>query len=302
MFCVGGSRVGTTLYAAQMVDDALVSGEGVRLDLTRAGVGSRTIAAAIDALLQLLVLIVVVLLDVVLISSSDDAAGSAVVLVELVLVVAGYPIIAEWTTKGRTVGKACMGLRVVRDDGGPVAFRHALVRGLAALVLEKPGLLFPLTTIAGVLTISLSGSEKRIGDMMAGTFVVNERGGDQRVGRGPASMGGLWVPPALQPWALSLDLHRLDDGLALRLRQFVGRAHGLTPAAQFALGEDLRQRVLAVVAPPPPPDAPTPFVLSTVLVERRRRATAPAPTYATAYPPPPWTGSPHAGGTFAPPR
>ncbi|WP_375499801.1 RDD family protein [uncultured Jatrophihabitans sp.] len=272
-------------------DSALISGEGVRLDLTRAGIGSRTIAAAIDAVLQFLVLTVVLLLDVAVIGSSDDAAVAAVLLVETVLVLAGYPIVAEWTTRGRTVGKACMGLRVVRDDGGPIGFRHALVRGLAGLVLEKPGLLFPLSTIAGVFTTALSTSEKRIGDMMAGTVVLNERAGRQNLGIAP-----LWVPPPLQPWAMTLDLHRLDDALALRLRQFVSRANGFTSAAQFALGEDLRRRVQAVVAPPPPPDAPTPFVLSAVLVERRRRAEQLVPPPAYQRP------APSAASSFAAPH
>ena len=299
---LGRSPPRRTIYAAVVADSAVISGEGVRLSLTRAGVGSRVIAAAVDAAIQVLALIVLLLVDVALVGSADDAALAAVVLVEAVLVLAGYPIVTEWVTRGRTLGKACMGLRVVRDDGGPVGFRQSLVRGLAGLVLEKPGLLFPLSTMAGVFTISLSGSEKRIGDMMAGTVVLNERAGDQS-----SSMAPIWVPPALQPWAMSLDLHRLDDGLALRVRQFVGRVHGLTPAAQVSLGEDLARRVLAVVTPAPPPGTPTPFVLTTVLAERSRRAALPAPTYAGVAVPMPW-GPPsdladaRADSPFAPPR
>ena len=257
-------------------DRALVSGEGVRLELTRAGVGSRTVAAAIDVIIEALALLVLLLIDIPVLGSSDSAAATAVALVEIILVVAGYPIVAEWT-RGRTVGKAFLGLRVVRDDGGPIGFRHALVRGLAGLALEKPGLLFPLSTVAGVLTITLSSAEKRIGDMMAGTIVLNERAADQ-----PVAHPAWWVPPALQPWAMSVDLHRLDDGLALRIRQFVGRAQRLTPAAQITLGEDLRRRLQSVVSPPPPADAPTPFVLSAVLAERRRRATPAPPADAAA--------------------
>jgi RDD family len=191
-----------------------------------------------------------------------------------VLVVAGYPIIAEWVTRGRTAGKAALGLRVVRDDGGPIGFRQALVRGLAGLVLEKPGLLFPLTTLVGVATISGSAREKRIGDMMAGTVVRAERPAPQIIAPLP-----VWVPPPLQPWVLSLDLHRLDDRLALSTRQFVSRAHSMTPRAQVALGEELRRRVLAVTAPPPPIGTPTPALLVSVLVERRRRELAAPSAY-----------------------
>jgi hypothetical protein len=163
------------------------------------------------------------------------------------------------------------------------------VRGLAGLILEKPGLLFPLTTVAGLITMSSSTREKRMGDMLAGTVVLNERSAPHQPVPLPA-----WVPPYLQPWALSLDLHRFDDRLALSTRQFVTRAYEMTFDAQLALGEDLRRRVLAVTAPPPPANTPTPALLMAVLAERRRRATAPAGSGWPSSPgaPPPRSGQP----------
>lgn len=290
---------------------ALVSGEGVRLALAPAGVGSRVIATLIDAALQAVTIFVAVLIDIVVAGGADSAALQAVVIVEEVLILAGYPIVAEWLSRGRTIGKLALGLRVVRDDGGPIGFRHALVRGLAGFILEKPGLIPPLTTVAGLLTMSASSREKRMGDMLAGTVVLNERSAPQSLAPLPD-----WVPPPLQPWANSLDLHRLDDRLALSARQFVSRAHAMSWPAQSSLGEELRARVLAVTAPPPPPGTPTPTLLLAVLAERRRRATVGSaiasapPTYA---PPPPWgpappqppqppTPPPPPSGPFAPPR
>lgn len=230
----------------------LVSGEGVRLALSPAGVGSRTIAALIDAVLQAAAYLILLLIDIAIAGRADEAAIRAVLIVEIVLVLAGYPIVMEWATRGRTIGKLCLGLRVVRDDGGPISLRHAVVRGLAGMLLEKPGLIPPFTTIAGLVTISVSGREKRIGDMMAGTVVLNERSAPQALAAPPS-----WVPVPLQHWVLSLDLHRLDDRLALSVRQFISRAHGMSPQAQLALGDDLLRRVLAVTTPPPPP-APAP--------------------------------------------
>jgi uncharacterized RDD family membrane protein YckC len=275
---------------------ALVSGEGVRLALTTAGIGSRVIAALIDFAVQAGAMFVLALLDAVLASGADAAAVAAVLVVEYVLVLAGYPIVVEWLTKGRTLGKAALGLRVVRDDGGPIGFRHALVRGLAGLILEKPGLLFP-----GLITMASNAREKRLGDMMAGTVVLNERSGPQRLAAIPH-----WVPPPLVPWVLSLDLHRLDDRLALSTRQFVTRAHGMSYPAQAALGAELRRRVLAVTAPPPPAGTPTPELLVSVLAERRRRASTPPqaamPPQAAA-PPPYRAGQPsNPDGPFTAPR
>jgi uncharacterized RDD family membrane protein YckC len=246
---------------------ALVSGEGVQLALVPAGVGSRIIAALLDAVAQAIALVLLGLLDAAVAGGADLAAFEALLISEIVLVLAGYSIIFEWLSRGRTLGKLALGLRVVRDDGGPIAFRHALVRGLAGFVLEKPGLVFPLTTIAGVVIMSSSTREKRMGDMLAGTVVLNERAAPQNLAALPQ-----WVPPQLQPWALALDLHRFDDALALSVRQFVSRAYEMNWPAQQWLGEQLRTRVLAVTAPPPPPNTPTAAVLMTVLAERRRRA------------------------------
>ncbi|HEY1486337.1 MAG TPA: RDD family protein, partial [Micromonosporaceae bacterium] len=246
--------------------------------------------------------------------AGDGDAQGALELAELVVILAAYPIIFEWLTHGRTLGKMALGLRVVRDDAGPIGFRQALVRGLAGFLLEKPGIaLGGLGLVIGSVTIGVSSSSKRLGDMMAGTFVVNERAGTATTLRSP----DWWVPPALYGWAQALDLSRLDDRLALGVRQFVLRAGQMSPGAQIALGEQYREQVLAVIAPAPPPGVPTPLLLTTVLAERRRRAElmpimAPSnlPTPAGVQSNAGWPGQPRqpdpgpsttVGGTFAPP-
>jgi uncharacterized RDD family membrane protein YckC len=260
----------------------VVTGEGVAFALPRAGIGSRTVASVVDLAIQFVALLILLVIDGGF-GGVDSAAMSAVVIVEIVLVLAGYPIVSEWLGRGRTVGKLWLGLRVVRDDGGPIGFRQALVRGLSSLVLEKPGLVVPLLGAAiGMITAACSEREKRVGDMLAGTFVLNERAGTSRR---PIAQDYL-VPYSLQGWAAVLDLSRLDDRLALSVRQFLDRAAGMTPAAQHGLGEELRAAVVALISPPPPPATPTPAVLRAVLAERRRRALVPT-TAGIGTPPPP---------------
>jgi len=254
----------------------LVSGEGVALDLNQAGLGSRSVAAILDFGIQIVALIIVFTVTGA-IGSGDTAIEAALAIVELVVVLAGYPILLEWLTRGRTVGKMAMGLRVVRDDGGPIGFRQAFVRGMVGFLIEKPGILLAGLGIAiGMITMGSSASSKRLGDMMAGTFVLNERAGASSTLR-PVSW---WVPPALYGWAQSLDLSGVNDQLALQIRQFMVRAGQMSPTAQYALGEQFRAQVLAVTAPPPPPGVPTPVLLSTVLAERGRRASQPGGAYA----------------------
>ena len=64
----------------------------------------------------------------------DAAASAALGLVTSVGVVVGYPLVMETLTRGRTLGKMAIGLRTVRDDGGPIRFRQALVRALLEVV------------------------------------------------------------------------------------------------------------------------------------------------------------------------
>jgi hypothetical protein len=154
-----------------------------------------------------------------------------------------------------------MGLRVVRDDGGPIGFRQALVRGLAGAFLERPGItLF----VAGVVTSLLNSTGKRLGDLLAGTVVLQERV--------PARGGTVaQMPPQLAGWAAGLDLSGLPDDLALQARQFLSRSSELTPEARDQLGGRLVAAVSDAVQPPPPPGTPGWAVLSAVLAERRRR-------------------------------
>lgn len=274
----------------------LVTGEAVALDLRPAALPSRVVAGLVDVLGQLLVLLLVAGLATAVSFDISDAAAQALGIVVLVVVLIVYPVTFETLLRGRTPGKAAVGLRVVRDDGGPIGFRQAFVRGLAGAFLERPGVTF---FVAGVATSLLNPQGKRLGDLLAGTVVVQER---------VAVKGGTvaTMPPPLAGWAAQLDLSGLSTELALSVRQFVSRADSLTPAAREDLGQRLVSAVTAAVGPPPP-GTPGWAVLSAVLAERRRReelrlterpATEPAPAAARQEPEAP---PPAAPGGFAPP-
>lgn len=237
-----------------------VTGEAVALDLRPAALPSRVVAGLLDAALQLVVLLVVG--GTVAATSLDvsEAAGQALGVLLLVVTLIVYPVAFETLLRGRTPGKAAMGLRVVRDDGGPVGFRQALARGLAGAFLERPGI---TGFSAGVICSLLNSRGKRIGDLLAGTVVLQER---------VAVRGGAvaTMPPQLAGWAAGLDLSGLSDELALSVRQLVSRSAHLTPVARDQLGGQLVTAVTAAVGPAPA-GAPGWAVLSAVLAERRRR-------------------------------
>jgi uncharacterized RDD family membrane protein YckC len=233
----------------------VVTGEAVALDVRLAHWPSRLLAKVLDVIAQFILFFVLVLIVGRLASDADADADAAIVLCVVVVVFVGYNVLLETVWRGRTLGKAALGLRVVRDDGGPVRFRHALVRGI----------MFPLEGWGPALVASIfSKRGKRFGDMLAGTIVVQER--VPGVTAMPVQM-----PAPLAWWAATLDLSRFDDGLALACRQFLARQNELNPGSRDAMGGELVAAVLARVTPPPPPGTPGWAYLSAVLAERRRR-------------------------------
>jgi uncharacterized RDD family membrane protein YckC len=196
----------------------------------------------------------------------DQALFGAVAVGCLVTVLVGYPVAAETAFNGRTVGKATLGVRVVRVDGGPIRFRHALTRCLVGVALEWPGLvLVPLTWGVSLATMIAQPQGRRLGDLAAGTIAIHERT--------PAAWG--WIPrmpPPLQHWAPLLDLTGLSDDLALAVRHYLSRNRRIREPVRSRLGLRLASEVAACTTPPPPPGTPGWAYLAAVLAERHKRA------------------------------
>lgn len=240
-------------------DETLI-GEGVALDTASASLGSRTAAALLDGLIIIVTYVLVQMgLARIIPPGLDFAATSAILLTSLILCLIGIPITVETLTRGRSVGKIALGIRIVRDDGGPVSFRQALVRGMAAFFE-----LWMTLGGAALITSASSSRGKRLGDMMAGTYALRTRvSGNQHT--------WLEVPYSLTEWASTVDVRRLPDGLALAIRQFLTRAPMLHPASRRELGESLAAQLAPFVSPPPPQGTHPESFMTAVLAVRRDR-------------------------------
>lgn len=237
--------------------DPLVTGEAVALDLRAASFASR----ALGLLLDLVVIAVLILsgnLGLRLLGGGLDS--SAVQALEVVLIAAalvGYPVLVETMTRGKSLGKLAAGLRVVRDDGGPVRFRQCLVRGLLSL-LE----IYTLPFIALIASLC-SRRGKRLGDQLAGTFAIRTRM--------PRSQPPPPMPAHLAEWAAQTDLGRIPDPLSAATRGFLQRYPSLHPGMRPAMARGLADALAVYVAPPPPAGTAPEAFLAAVLAERRAR-------------------------------
>lgn len=239
--------------------DELVTGDAVVLELPEASAATRMVSAVVDGLVQVAVLVAELVVVLPLVLSDDTSLVGAITISSIALILVGLPTAVETLTRGRSLGRLVVGNRVVRDDGGPVRFRQALVRALTGV-----GELW-LTGGAVALIASLANRRsKRLGDLLAGTVVVRERAARQET-RPPV------MPPQLEAWARSADVTSLPPGLALACRQLLARAERLHPSSRRRLGEQLLADLRTHVFPPPPPGASAERVVAAVLAERRRR-------------------------------
>ncbi|MEU0410343.1 RDD family protein [Streptomyces griseorubiginosus] len=238
----------------------LVTGEAVALELRPARLPSRVLAVLIDLILAMVVYIAVTIALVAASASLDDAAQVAISIATFLLVLVGGPIAVETLSHGRSLGKLAVGLRVVRDDGGPIRFRHALVRGAIGVV----EIVMTFGVVACIASL-VSARGRRLGDVFAGTLVVRER-----IPVGPSG----FVPPP-PPWLAGrfaeLDLSAVPDGLWLAIRQYLTRMHQLDQQVGWAMAERLASDLAARTGAPAPQGVPPGAYLAAVVQERQAR-------------------------------
>lgn len=258
---VSAAAVPTAPAAADVTqDDELLTGEAVALDVRPTGFVLRAAGCLIDWMLSVAVFLGLLFVVFTVAGSLDPAASSAVVILILVFAILIVPLTVELAMRGQSLGRLAVGARIVRDDGGAIRFRHALVRaltGVAEIYLTFGG----LAAVAALL----NPKAKRFGDLLAGTYSQHER-----VPLAPSAAFG--VPVELSEWARNADVAPLPDRLARRIAQFLAQASRLTPASRSARASELAREASRHVHPIPAGDAE--LFLAAVSVLRREREAA----------------------------
>ena len=245
--------------------ELMVTGEAVALEVVPATVVSRILSGLIDytaySVGGAISLFVVMILTINERSEFGDNLAFIRAIISLVILawIVVIPLLTELLSRGRSLGRMVTGTRVVRDDGGTVRLRHCLVRTLLAVVE-----IWLASAVPAVCTSVVSKRGKRLGDMLAGTYVVRDR---HRSSMAPP----LLMPPELAGWAAGTDLRALPGGLSLTARTFLQRASSMDAGYRSHLGLDLASQVQAYVSPPPPAGTHPERFLAAVLTERRNR-------------------------------
>jgi len=210
--------------------------EQVEVHLELAGVGSRAAALTTDVLIlfaSTLVLVVVGEAASLWRRVESGSGGWAMALFILLVssYLLGYFALFEALNGGRTPGKQVLGIRVVMDTGQAITSTAAVVRTLVRLL----DCFFPLCPfLPGFFLIVFTKSNKRLGDMVAGTIVVRDRPTDWVLGAMPPAPAED-EPLETGPPELSEDEFRLLD-------RFLGRINDLEVPVQVRLTTELARR------------------------------------------------------------
>jgi uncharacterized RDD family membrane protein YckC len=210
----------------------IATADHVSLEFELAGPGSRFSAYVIDFIFNVLLIIAFVLtayLTGALVALRSLAAGAsdswlwALVVLIIFFINWGYYVFFEGVGKGSTPGKKRMGIRVIRQDGLPIGLREAALRNL----VRAADMLPPPSYILGGLVMHLDPQGRRLGDMVAGTYVVVEKFDLAAQG----ASGAAWarrVEQGRSRQALTLPRGAISAQQLGLIEQFLTRSHQLS--------------------------------------------------------------------------
>lgn len=163
-----------------MPSTPLLLEEGGRLDIRPAGLATRLLARAVDGLCQVVLAGACLLLPALVVERMEAAtqAEATARVALLVLAVLGilasawlYPVLFELLWRGQTPGKRMLGLTVTDHEGRAPSPPAVVIRNLMLLVD-----LLPALGLVGLVAASMDPRHRRLGDMVAGTMVIERYG------------------------------------------------------------------------------------------------------------------------------
>jgi len=210
--------------------------EQTALDFPIAGVGSRFLALAYDAILQILVGIIVGILGAVLIGFLSTPFPNlalwtgALLILFYFLLYFGYYIFFEIWWRGQTPGKRKAGIRVIKDSGRPLTAAESVARNLMRIVDWLPALY-----AVGIASALLTRENKRLGDLVAGSLVVRE------VSLG--DMTGVLQTTPVDPTAAAMGADKLSAEELNLIESYLSRRKDLDPSVRFRMADEIFRRL-----------------------------------------------------------
>jgi len=132
-----------------------------------AGLGTRSLAQLLDGCLLMAGLWESIILALLIARLGGEASAVVALIVLPFLLLAGYFPAFELAWSGQTPGKRALGIRVVGRSGEPVSGMQVAIRNLLRVIDFLPAYYG-----IGVVTMFINRQSRRLGDLAAGTIVV----------------------------------------------------------------------------------------------------------------------------------
>ncbi|YCO47932.1 RDD family protein [Thermosynechococcus sp. FA-CM-4201] len=236
--------------------------ETIELDFALGGIGSRVLAWLIDQVILYTALVLFSLaagyiyfyalypwlIDVLPASGQSIEAWSlGIYLLVMFALYNGYYIFFETYWQGQTPGKRYAEIRVVQENGRPIGLREATLRSLLQPID------FAFFGI-GAFLVALSRSEKRLGDMVAGTLVIQ----DEQATRLAPKATTLQQPQAAWVQELRSLAHweQMTPEHYLLVRNYLNSRDRLSPVGRYQAAQELRQQLEPLLLPTYPANWP----------------------------------------------
>ncbi len=139
-----------------------ITNQNIEINLDLASLGDRILAFIIDALIIIVCLIAVFILISLVVNEYFTFALSLITIPFFF-----YSLLFEWFGNGQTPGKRIRNIRVVRSDGTAAGPAQYILRWLLRPID------FGIYGSIAVLSIIVTKNAQRLGDLVAGTLVVN---------------------------------------------------------------------------------------------------------------------------------
>ncbi|MEH2006182.1 RDD family protein [Nostoc sp.] len=230
--------------------------ESVELEFILAGIGNRALALLIDYTVLVVTLFVFFLTWTVFstqLFNFFDAQNLGIWLIAIFFIIGfaiyiSYFVFFETLWFGQTPGKWVAKIRVVRDDGRLIGLQQATLRALL-----RP---FDETLFIGAFLIMLGSREKRLGDLAAGTIVIQAQTTTASATLTISEQAKVLHEQLIQIADLSL---LLPDDFAV-IRDYLQRRGAMSLKARASLSLKLAEQVVAIINLEKLPEAVTPDV------------------------------------------
>jgi uncharacterized RDD family membrane protein YckC len=215
--------------------------EQIALEFPLAGLGSRFMGLAVDTVIQFILYMagIFAMIGIARYAPMLPARLAwlprswvpAILIIFVFCIYWGYFAFFEIVWKGRTPGKRMAGIRAIKNTGRALNVYEVIGRNLLRAVDWLPGMY-----ITGIISMTISPQNQRLGDYLVGSIVVHDRAAKE--------IRPEWASSA-QPTSINPQLSKITPEELVLIETYLQRRYSLELAVRDATAHKIATRITA---------------------------------------------------------